>query len=227
MEYCNGVNYGMGMSLLNRLKKVMGPLTQQQFADKIGVSVQAVNQWMVGRTNPGPKTLKTISEIFKVDLAWLTYGVDTEVSEPSINSTASQNVRENVFGDKDLPVYAAVEGGSGELVVSTDPIDLVPRPWYLGEVKNGYAIVVTGESMSPVYEPGDMVIINPRITYLRGKDHVFTTNSEDGHFKATIKRLVGVSETHWKVEQFNPPKVFSLDRAVWVNAKRVVGKYSG
>jgi transcriptional regulator with XRE-family HTH domain len=126
-----------------------------------------------------------------------------------------------------IPVFAAAEGGQGELVISTDPLDYVTRPWYLGEVQDAYAVVVTGESMAPAYEPTDIAIVNPRLSYLRGKDHVFTMQSEDGSFRAMLKRLVKATDDEWIVEQFNPPKQFSLPRSVWVGAKRVVGKYSG
>lgn len=128
---------------------------------------------------------------------------------------------------RDLPVYAAAEGGEGALVVSVDPIDMVPRPWYLGEVREGYGVLVTGESMSPEFEPGDMAIVNPKLPHMRGKVHIFATERDDGHFLATIKRLVRATATEWIVEQHNPPKTFSLQRSVWTTARRVVGKYSG
>lgn len=126
-----------------------------------------------------------------------------------------------------IPVFAAAEGGQGELVVSTEPLDYVTRPWYLGEVQDAYAVVVTGESMVPAYEPADIAIVNPRLSYLRGKDHIFTAKSDDGSFRAMLKRLVKVTDDAWLVEQFNPPKQIKLPRSVWGEAKRVVGKYSG
>lgn len=131
------------------------------------------------------------------------------------------------LGARDLPVFAAVEGGVGDLEVSTEPVELVPRPWYLGEVKDGFAVIVTGESMVPAYNPGDMAIVNPRLPYMRDKIHIFTTETSNTHYRATIKHLVGVTDKAWKVEQFNPRKTFELPRNEWTNARRVVGKYSG
>jgi phage repressor protein C with HTH and peptisase S24 domain len=222
MEMSQETLYEPLMDMRDRIKLVMGQMKQNEFAKLIGVSPQAVNQWLKGNANPSAETLKIISEKRQVDLAWLTLGTDTVISEASGNLTGRM-----VFGERDLPVFAAVEGGPGELVVSTDPIELVPRPWYLGEVRNGYAVYVTGESMVPVYEPGDMLIINPRLPYMRGKDHIFTTLTEDGQFRATVKRLVSVTEKEWKVQQFNPPRTFGLPRSVWVEARRIVGKYTG
>jgi len=135
------------------------------------------------------------------------------------------------LGERDLPVYAAAEGGPGQLVVSTDPIELVPRPWYLGEVRDGYAVVVSGESMSPAFEPGDMAIVNPRLPPMKNRHHIIVSNDDDGEFRATIKKLTGWSSDEWMLEQYNPPagqeKLFKLNRREWPKALRVVGKYEG
>lgn len=97
----------------------------------------------------------------------------------------------------------------------------------MGEVKDGFAVIVTGESMVPAFDPGDMAIVNPRLPYLRGKVHIFTAESENTHYRATIKLLVGVTPKAWRVEQFNPRKTFELPRDVFTQARRVVGKFNG
>ena len=219
----------------DRIRTIMGEMTQAEFAESLGVSTQAVNQWLSGATSPGMKSLKVICEKYNVDINWLSHGggllsSDVEIiqQKPSAEPFGVHNLGFSapVLGARDLPVFAAVEGGEGDLVISTEPVDLVPRPWYLGEVKDGYGVIVTGESMYPAYEPGDIAVVNPRLPYMRGKVHIFTVEQENSHFKATIKRLIAVTETEWKVEQHNPHKVFSLPRSVWNNAKRVVGKYN-
>lgn len=135
------------------------------------------------------------------------------------------------MGNNDLPVYAAAEGGQGEMVVNTDPIELVPRPWYLKNVKEGYAVLITGESMVPAFEPGDLAIINPRLPYARGKDVILVAAETGGEFRASIKRLLSWNDNHWKLRQFNPPQgqqsEFTLTRKEWPKALRVVGKYYG
>lgn len=135
------------------------------------------------------------------------------------------------LGERDLPVFAAAEGGDGAMVVSTDPIEVVPRPWYMREVKDGYAVLIVGESMIPAYEPGDMAIVNPRLPPMRNKNAIFVTGEHGGRnggeFKATIKRLLSWDSKNWRVHQFNEPKDFVLSRTEWPKALRVVGKYEG
>lgn len=179
------------------------------------------------------------AEFFRVPVAWLQFGEGTEPdkadshgdlpqSEPATGYIEPITMRvEAPLGARDLPVFAAVEGGDGDLVVSTEPVDLVPRPWYLGEVKEGYAVIVTGESMVPAYEPGDMAIVNPKLPPLRGKVHIFTCESDNSHFRASIKVLVKSTETSWIVSQHNPEKTYALMKSEWTHARRVVGKYNG
>jgi phage repressor protein C with HTH and peptisase S24 domain len=117
------------------------------------------------------------------------------------------------------------------MVVSTDPIELVPRPWYLKNVKDGYAVIVTGESMEPRYSPGEIVVINPRAPLIRGKDAIVHTATEGGDFRAMIKTYLGATADAWKLRQFNPPKGekpdFSAPKRLWPFALRVVGRYDG
>lgn len=42
-------------------------LTQEEFAAKLFVTRQAVSRWENGETTPTIDTLKTISELFKID----------------------------------------------------------------------------------------------------------------------------------------------------------------
>jgi phage repressor protein C with HTH and peptisase S24 domain len=132
-----------------------------------------------------------------------------------------------VENERVLPVYSAVEGGSGEMVISTDPIDEVPRPWYLKGIKNGYAVVVVGESMAPAFEPGDIVVVNPRAPAVREKHAIFVGGEEQGEFRAAIKRLIRSTDKVWRVRQYNPEKEFDLSKKDWPRALRVVGKYEG
>jgi len=135
------------------------------------------------------------------------------------------------LGERDLKVFAAVEGGPGEMVVSTDPIELVPRPWYMREVRDGYAVLVVGESMVPAFKPGDMAIVNPRLPPLRGQDVILVGGEQIGEFRASIKHLEGWDARSWKLRQYNPPRgeraELTWSKKDWPKALRVVGKYYG
>lgn len=126
----------------------------------------------------------------------------------------------------DLPVQVAAEGGPGEIIVSSDPVDYVQRPAPLANVRRAYGLIIVGQSMVPAYEPGDTALINPNLPTLGGHTYVFYA-VRPGEDRATIKWLVRASAEHWHVQQWNPKRQFKLSRREWAIAHRVVGRYCG
>jgi SOS-response transcriptional repressor LexA len=126
----------------------------------------------------------------------------------------------------DLPVYASVEGGGGAIVITNEPIDFVRRPAPLLSVRDGYGCYVIGDSMSPAYEQGDLLLVHPGRPVRPGDDCVFVRDQGDGSQQALVKRLLRSSPEKWRVRQYNPARDFDLDRSQWQKAQLVVGKYA-
>lgn len=125
-----------------------------------------------------------------------------------------------------MPVYAAAEAGDGFIIVSKDAIEYLERPYILESVPDAYAILVTGESMVPAFEPEDKAWINPRLPPARNKDCIFYEADEYSDCKATIKRLISWTDGFWLVQQYSPAKKFKLPRPQWNRCHRVVGKFN-
>ena len=126
----------------------------------------------------------------------------------------------------DLPVYASAEGGGGAIIITSEPIDFVRRPEPLLSVRDGYGCYVIGDSMSPAYEQGDLLLVHPGRPVRPGDDCVFVRDQGDGTQQALVKRLLRITPEKWRVRQFNPAKDFDLDRGHWQKAQLIVGKYS-
>jgi transcriptional regulator with XRE-family HTH domain len=205
---------------------------QAELAAAIGVTQPTVSRWLGGQL-PDPLAQERLRQLINGAYA------DIPAIRPAAQGLAPIGLAEQqgpafgltVAGERDLLVYAAVEGGPGDILVSTDPIDRVPRPWFMGTVRDGFAVLVVGESMVPAFRPGDMAIVNPRLPPMRGKDHIFTQQGADGSFRASIKHLRGYTQEEWQLEQYNPPsedkRFYNLPRLEWARALRVVGKYDG
>lgn len=106
-------------------------------------------------------------------------------------------------------------------------IEILPRPWYVKNVKDAYAVRVAGESMIDKFEPGDVVIVNPRAPHIRGKAVILVQGEERGEFIASLKILVSWTATHWRLKQLNPAKEFTWTKRDWPRALPVVGSYYG
>jgi phage repressor protein C with HTH and peptisase S24 domain len=201
-------------------------LSQEQLGDAVGLSQNAIAKVESGET----KRSRFLARIARA------VGLDPKEVDPDVGDTAillNYRPPPEFLGERDLPVFTAAEGGPGEIILDVQPIDHVPRPWYLRGVRDGFAVVVSGESMLPVYEPGDMAIINPKAPIMRGKDAILLAGSPDveGPTRASIKRITRWTAKEWFVHQFNPPEGqthdFTLARTAWPLGYRVVGKYTG
>jgi phage repressor protein C with HTH and peptisase S24 domain len=125
----------------------------------------------------------------------------------------------------DLPIFASAQGGPGEMILTYEPIDYVARPDPLANVRDGYAMYIVGDSMSPAFEQGDLALVNPHLPF-RGGDDVLVFRELAGEVAAMVKRLVKASQEEWILEQYNPARRFTLPRKEWPRCHVIIGKYS-
>ena len=158
-------------------------------------------------------------------------GVVSE-AQPNIKSSHTGHTRVDnhqevatLLGDRDLPVFGTAQGGSGALIVTDQAVDYVVRPAPLLRVRDGYGMIVTGDSMSPKIESGDTVLVNPHLPHRNGDTCVFRNHQDDGTVQAIVKTLRRFTDETWFVRQFNPPKDFQLKRSEWQVCHVTVGSY--
>jgi len=226
---------------IRHVRSLLG-LTQEQFAKALGVTRGAVGNWELGNGIKN-ENLKQIAEETGASYDWLALGRGSPPGRSALSAlrgpTAAGHLQRQInvepappprMGDireSLVPVYSAVQAGPGFVVLSTDPVKMIARPESIRYVKDGYVVIVSGESMVPRYEPGEMVVVNPRLPVIAGRYYIFATDPDDGEFKATLKRLVSQTATHWHVEQLNPAegeeRRYPLAKREWPHCLRVVG----
>lgn len=126
-----------------------------------------------------------------------------------------------------LQVFASAQGGAeGAMVLSNEPVSWIPRDPRLEGVHDAYGCFVSGDSMEPAYERGNLLLVNPSADVSPGDDCVFLRETADGSRYVLIKRLVRRNEASWTVRQYNPAKTYTLSRREWQKAHLVIGKYN-
>jgi phage repressor protein C with HTH and peptisase S24 domain len=193
--------------------------SQKDLADRAGVSQVAIVKIESGATVQS-KFLPRIAQLLGLDLADL---------DPSLKGVTLPAEGRPFVSDirPDFRVYASAEGGPGEIIRSSEPIDFIPRPSHLVHVKDAYGLLVTGSSMAPEYKNGEMAIVEPSLPIVPDEVYIFYAE-KDGEARATIKHLRRATAERWLVKQHNPPdgmtEDFILSRKEWAVAHRVTGK---
>jgi transcriptional regulator with XRE-family HTH domain len=196
-------------------------LSQPELADRVGCSQQLIAALETGMTR-STKFLPRIAGALGAEPGQL----DPDYAHAG--RFASVPPLSPAMAERDFPIYASVEHGRGQMILSTDPVDYMRRPWPVIRVNDAYGLYVAGESMVPEYRPGDIAIVNPHLPVVA--DEVYIFYGRDGRSKATIKHLSRALVDTWHVRQWNPPegsdKDFILSREEWPICHRVLGKYS-
>jgi phage repressor protein C with HTH and peptisase S24 domain len=193
--------------------------SQKDLADRANVSQVTIVKIESGATAHS-KYLPKIAQILELDLADLDLTLKG-VALPGEGRPFVESIR------PDFGVYASAEGGPGEIIRSSEPVDFIPRPSHLVHVKDAYGLLVTGNSMAPEYKNGETAIVEPRLPIVPDEVYIFYAEM-DGEARATIKHLRRATAERWLVTQHNPPeglaKDFTLSRKEWGIAHRVTGK---
>lgn len=131
---------------------------------------------------------------------------------------------------RDVPVRGTVVGGEdGDFSFNGDVVDMVRRPPGLAGAAAVFAVYVHGDSMSPRFESGDLVFVNPMRPPTPGCDVIVEMAPAEGGDIAGpcyIKRLLRRTADKVVLRQFNPPagekQDFEVDRERVRNLWRVL-----
>lgn len=109
---------------------------------------------------------------------------------------------------RDIDVLGAAAGsdlGRGSFKFSMDPIDKAMRPPGLIGARGVYAVYVENDSMSPKYEPGDLVYVSMHRPPAPGDAVIVQNPGEvEGDFSGFIKILVRRTKDWVETRQLNP-----------------------
>lgn len=76
---------------INLLRKKMG-LSQEELANKIGVSRQAVSKWESGQSMPDLDKIIALSDLFGVSTDYILKGTDVSYDEGTLNAESSKKI---------------------------------------------------------------------------------------------------------------------------------------
>jgi transcriptional regulator with XRE-family HTH domain len=196
-------------------------LSQQQLAKRVGMTQSSIALIESGDT-ARTRFLPQLAAALNVNI----HDLDPSLAPPGPGGGTVTTI---TTPGNDFPIYASAEGGEGTIILSTDPVDFMPRPAPLAHVRNSYGLYLTGDSMVPEFWPGEVAMVNPVLPIIAQVPAILYTEKH-GEARATIKRIEKATADTWHLRQWNPPtgkrETFTLPRKDWAVAHRVIGKYT-
>lgn len=163
-------------------------LKQADIARATGKSTAAVTKWLRGENIPKADSLKHIARLLGVSDVWLLTGKDVA---PRLDNNVDLSQKIALEG-RPIPVISWVAAGL------FDPIETVLRDTKVDEYlpplkecgKNGYGLIVVGNSMKPEFKPDDRIYVNPDIQTFDLKTDDLVIIACNGETEATFKKLI-------------------------------------
>lgn len=173
------------LELGKRLKQIrkLAELTQEAFGKMVGCTGENISDIERGKSRPSDALLLNICRVFRVTKTWLLEGKSSEqFVRESVEAYYGKNTIDvSDFVPYDIPLLG--RAGAGRRVFSEDGYPVgegyrkVHRPYDLFD-PNAFAVEVEGDSMSPRYEDGDIVICSPAKGWTSG-DYCVVIKKDD------------------------------------------------
>lgn len=209
-----------------RLKKAMDErnVSQSELCFRTGIPKSAMSQYISGAFKPKQERTYLIAKALNVKEAWLMGYDDVQMNE---SETADDTLTSNIAAVYDdhirmIPVYESVSAGFGALADNTvtdfQPVRIVSD----SEAAETICIRVTGDSMFPKIEDGDIIQVRKQDSVDSGDIAVVLLDGEEG----LVKRVV-YGETWIELHSINPMYQVQRFEGAEVQRLRVVGLVRG
>lgn len=200
--------------------------TQRGLAAALGVDPAAVNRLLKGERQLKAAEIEKARSYLEVMELPVNPRVRIEQRVPAGGLSRREQHVTNVSPDNLLEVLGMAEGGpDGWNLFNGELVQYIQRPDNLKGVLGAYAVYITGSSMTPRYEQGEIAHIHPgRPTPAGCYVLVQRKPRQEGEPPlAVLKRLVKRTGTKVTLEQYNPPKTFDVPLTDIVSIHRIVG----
>lgn len=214
-------------------------LSQQELADRMGVSKPAVSKWENDGSLPETKRLPLLAQILELSpgdlLFFAGHGAATPPADappPPTEVAPAPDAPPLPYRSempKDVPLYGTVVGGTAQgnlfdFELNGTVVDYVRRPPRITGRADVFAVYVSGSSMAPWREPGQLVYVEAAKPPKRLDYVLVEFKPPEGHVvrPALVKRFLAITPTKLRLRQFQPAKDFEVDRQTVLRVFRVM-----
>ncbi len=172
---------------MNNLKELRKnrKLTQEKLAKSLGLSRSTIAMYETNGSEPDIETLKKIASFFNIT-------VDKLIGKQIDKNIESIELNRNIYR---IPVFGTIPAGIPIDMIADSFIEdyeEIPQEW----IKTGhkyFCLKVKGESMTPKFEDGDLLILKQQDDCENGDFCAISINHTECTFKKVIKNKTGIT----------------------------------
>lgn len=192
----------------NRLQKAMNfkNMKQVDLVEKTNIDKSLISNYLKGKYKAKQDNLYLLAKVLNVSEAWLMgYDVPMErSSEDILNKIGAIPISD--IDVANIPLLGTVKAGYNYLA-QENIIDYISFKVDGTDKENYYALNVVGDSMTPLFDDGDTVIVHKQDDFENGDNCVVLINGEEATIKKVYKDNTGIELK--AVNPYYPPRVFS------------------
>lgn len=194
----------------NRLEKAMNlkNMKQVDLVEKTNIDKSLISNYLKGKYKAKQDNLYLLAKILNVSEAWLMgYDVPMERnSEDILNKIGAIPIFD--IDVTNIPLLGTVKAGY-DYLAQENIIDYISFKVDGTDKENYYALNVVGDSMTPLFDDGDTVIVHKQDDFENGDNCVVLINGEEATIKKVYKGNTGIELK--AVNPYYPPRVFSKE----------------
>lgn len=192
----------------NRLQKAMNlkNMKQVDLVEKTNIDKSLISNYLKGKYKAKQDNLYLLAKILNVSEAWLMgYDVPMERnSEDILNKIGAIPILD--IDVTNIPLLGTVKAGY-DYLAQENIIDYISFKVDGTDKENYYALNVVGDSMTPLFDDGDTVIVHKQDDFENGDNCVVLINGEEATIKKVYKDNIGIELK--AVNPYYPPRLFS------------------
>lgn len=194
----------------NRLQKAMNlkNMKQVDLVEKTNIDKSLISNYLKGKYKAKQDNLYLLAKVLNVSEAWLMgYDVPMERnSEDILNKIGAIPISD--IDVINIPLLGTVKAGY-DYLAQENIIDYISFKVDGNDKENYYALNVVGDSMTPLFNNGDTVIVHKQDDFENGDNCVVLINGEEATIKKVYKGNTGIELK--AVNPYYPPRVFSKE----------------
>ena len=192
----------------SRLKyaRELRDISLEKAGETVGVHKSTILRWERGDTEKFKiPTLEILADLYNVNPTWLMgYDVPMERNSDDLRKIGATPIFE--LEASNIPLLGVVKA-EYDYLAQENIIDHISFKVDGTDKENYYALNVTGDSMTPLFDDGDTVIVHKQDNFKNGDNCVVLINGNEATIKKVYKGNNGIELK--AVNPYYPPRVFT------------------